>query len=187
MTTLTLKKRTLKLKKKPTLSLKTKSTLSLGKRIDIPTAKKNATGPTLSLKKQKQKKEDSKVEVPTSKKTAKKTEKVESKKSKTKRFLAMIKKESPIWMHCLPLKVGIREEIFEKYGDEYGRKNLRFVLNKHTSRHRYVRKIAYGGNRFDLDGTIVGEVSDKERLNAHEVILDKKIPISLIAYRSFYA
>ena len=150
------------------------ATLTLKKKALIP--KKEKITPTKEVKPKAKKKKTTKRKA----RKKPKTPKVESATSKKARLIKLLTDTYDVWNHKLPLQIGIDKPLFEKFGDEYGRKNIRSLLLFHTRKNQYIRSIATGGNRFNLDGEVVGFVSDFERDHAFNLLKSKGLKLSLI-------
>ena len=66
------------------------------------------------------------------------------------------------WAGFLPLQVGIDKVLFDNFGGEYGRKNIKAVIYFHTRHEDYIANIALGGNRFTLGGDVAGVISEDQ-------------------------
>jgi sRNA-binding protein len=62
---------------------------------------------------------------------------------------------------CSPLKIGIFDEIRERY-PALGKKRLQRFLHAYTSTHRYLSAIVLRAPRVDLDGNITSQITDRE-------------------------
>jgi sRNA-binding protein len=63
----------------------------------------------------------------------------------------------------VPLAVGIRRQVLDLAGEEFGWHDVAAVLRRWTSRHDYVIAVATGGQRLNLDGTSAGEVAPEHQ------------------------
>lgn len=128
-------------------------------------AKKKRTSNTLTLSSGtltlKPKKEP--VPAPESKPKPKKVvEPVISKKQKCNMLNKELRKESEVWRRRMPLKIGILEDIFDGYASKYSKSAIMMLVNTHTKRFQYLKNVEAGGDRYSLDGTVTGQVTEKE-------------------------
>lgn len=69
-----------------------------------------------------------------------------------------------------PLKIGVLQDLMEQHKGEISAKTVRKLLRVHTSRREYLKAVAAGGPRYALDGTTAGEVTERERTLAKEML-----------------
>lgn len=69
-----------------------------------------------------------------------------------------------------PIKLRIQKDIQERSPGVFSRAVLSAFLHRYTGSGAYLRAIARGGQRFDLDGQAAGEISDEHRKAAAEEI-----------------
>lgn len=68
----------------------------------------------------------------------------------------------PVFRECRPLAIGIHKAIKARLPD-LNDAQLRFALKSHTASTRYLKALANGDTRFDLDGNPAGAVSPEQR------------------------
>ena len=66
-----------------------------------------------------------------------------------------------------PLSVGIENDLIQALG-QFSPELIKRVLANHCRRPKYIKAVARGGKRFNLDNRFQGEVSEEERLHALE-------------------
>ena len=80
----------------------------------------------------------------------------------------------PVWLNFQPLALGIDKDLFKLVNDEQfpggSKKVVQKVLRMHTHHGRYLAALVQGGERYQLEGVINGEVSESERQWAAEKI-----------------
>lgn len=90
-----------------------------------------------------------------------------SRTAKARELYELLMNRFPVFKTFKPLAIGIREAVKAEFPDvDDGTLNDAFLL--HCYRPRYVESIARGGNRFDLNSEVVGEVS------AHDIEMAEK-------------
>ena len=77
-----------------------------------------------------------------------------------------------VFGNCLPLAIGIHKVIRERQ-PEIGDSGLRFALRLHTGSTKYLKAIANGTQRFDLDGNPAGEITAEQKQQALETIKER--------------
>ncbi|MFG5411349.1 ProQ/FinO family protein [Piscinibacter sakaiensis] len=65
-----------------------------------------------------------------------------------------------------PLKLRIQADIQQRAPGEFSRRVLGVVLQRHTTSTAYLKALAKGGPRIDLDGQPAGELAEEHRLAA---------------------
>ena len=90
----------------------------------------------------------------------------ETKISKKRKLRKLLSKNYDVWKRFLPLQIGIDKVLFDKFGDTYGRQNIGNVIYWHVKHVDYVANIALGGDRLNLDGEVVGKISDRDQETA---------------------
>ena len=73
---------------------------------------------------------------------------------------------------CLPLAIGIHKTIKQRQ-PELGEGGLRFALKLHTGSTKYLKSIANGSQRFDLDGNPAGEITAEQKEQALAAIKER--------------
>ncbi len=159
----------LKGKKTKPLSLRGKKTKPLSLKGKKATNALSLGAKKLALKKkeqEKKKEQAKKKKLAAAKKPAKKPKKpvveVESRISKQNR----LKKELsifPVWCNKQPFEVGILADFLKRFYPTFSKKIIRLVITEHTSGVEYLQNVADGDKRFNLDGEITGEITEKEK------------------------
>lgn len=73
---------------------------------------------------------------------------------------------------CRPLAIGIHKAIKLRQ-PELGEGGLRFALKIHTASTKYLKMIANGSQRFDLDGNPAGEITAEQKQQALDTIKER--------------
>lgn len=68
----------------------------------------------------------------------------------------------PVFKQAQPLAIGIHKAVRERRPD-INAAELRTALQRHTASTRYLKMLANGQQRFDLDGQPAGEVTQEQR------------------------
>jgi sRNA-binding protein len=93
--------------------------------------------------------------------------------SKTQRLLILLQERFPAAFpadhkYIRPLRIGIDQDLKATLGDEVDAKSISRVIGHHTHRLSYLRALSRGGQRIDLHGNAVEEVTHKARQLAIE-------------------
>jgi len=86
--------------------------------------------------------------------------------------LKTLKEQFPIFRNYQPLAIGIDKQIVERVPD-INRRDLRAALGMHTKSTLYLKQITKINDRFDLDGKVVGAVTDAQRLHASTILKER--------------
>jgi len=78
----------------------------------------------------------------------------------------------PVFRDGQPLAIGIHKAIRQRL-PEIGEGALRVALKGYTASTKYLKAIANGNQRFDLDGTLAGEITAEQRQQALETLKDR--------------
>jgi ProP effector len=78
----------------------------------------------------------------------------------------------PVFRDGQPLAIGIHKAIKARLPD-LGEGKLRMALKGYTASTKYLKAIANGKQRFDLDGNPVGDVTAEQRQQALETIKER--------------
>jgi ProP effector len=78
----------------------------------------------------------------------------------------------PVFRDGQPLAIGIHKAIKARLPD-IGEASLRIVLKGYTASTKYLKAIANGKQRFDLDGNPAGDVTAEQRQQALETIKER--------------
>jgi ProP effector len=78
----------------------------------------------------------------------------------------------PVFSDAAPLAIGIHKAIRERLPDvDAGQ--LRLTMKRHTSSTRYLKALATGETRLDLDGQPAGSVTPEQREQAAEQLRER--------------
>ena len=78
----------------------------------------------------------------------------------------------PVFRNGQPLAIGIHKAIKARLPN-IGEGSLRMALKGYTASTKYLKVIANGKQRFDLDGNPAGEVTPEQRQQALETIKER--------------
>ena len=90
-----------------------------------------------------------------------------SKKKQTEMIAEYIYGKDDVFTRFKPLSVGIENDLIQALG-QFSPELIKRVLANHCRRPKYIKSVARGGKRFNLDNRFQGEVSEEERLHALE-------------------
>ena len=90
-----------------------------------------------------------------------------SKKKQTEMIAEYIYGKYDVFNRFKPLSVGIENDLIQALG-QFSPELIKRVLANHCRRPKYIKSVARGGKRFNLDNRFQGEVSEEERLHALE-------------------
>ena len=90
-----------------------------------------------------------------------------SKKKQTEIIAEDISGKYDVFKRFKPLSVGIENDLIQALG-QFSPELIKRVLANHCRRPKYIKSVARGGKRFNLDNRFQGEVSEEERLHALE-------------------
>ena len=90
-----------------------------------------------------------------------------SKKKQTEMIAEYIYGKYDVFKRFQPLSVGIENDLIQALG-QFSPELIKRVLANHCRRPKYIKSVARGGKRFNLDNRFQGEVSEEERLHALE-------------------
>lgn len=84
-------------------------------------------------------------------------------------LLKQIRASFPVFRDNKPLAIGIDKQIHaQMQGVE--KKVLRIALGLHTNTTQYLKSVEKAGARFNLDGSLAGEVEESHRVHASETL-----------------
>lgn len=89
-----------------------------------------------------------------------------------KELLKQLQQEFKVFGEYLPLAIGIDKHLLE-IRPTINRKQLRAALGMHTRSVRYLKNLQIATQRFSLDGTPAGDVSDEQRALASKDLFDR--------------
>lgn len=78
----------------------------------------------------------------------------------------------PVFSDCRPLAIGIHKALQARQ-PELAEGGLRLALKIHTGSTRYLKAVANGSQRFDLDGIPSGEITAEQKRQALETIKER--------------
>ncbi len=90
-----------------------------------------------------------------------------SKKKQTEMIAEYIYGKYDVFKRFKPLSVGIENDLIQALS-QFSPELIKRVLANHCRRPKYIKSVARGGKRFNLDNRFQGEVSEEERLHALE-------------------
>ena len=90
-----------------------------------------------------------------------------SKKKQTEMIAEYIYGKYDVFKRFKPLSVGSENDLIQALG-QFSPELIKRVLANHCRRPKYIKSVARGGKRFNLDNRFQGEVSEEERLHALE-------------------
>lgn len=85
-----------------------------------------------------------------------------SKKKQTEMIAEYIYSKYDVFKKFKPLAVGIENELVAAL-PQFSEELIKRVLSNHCRRPKYVKSVARGGKRFNLENRFQGEVSEEER------------------------
>ncbi len=77
--------------------------------------------------------------------------------------------QNRVFADMKPLEIGIHKEILSKYEGQYPW-TITNAIKFHTIRKKYLRSLAKGGLRYNLNGEKSGEVTDIQVLRATKML-----------------
>ena len=86
--------------------------------------------------------------------------------------LAVLMENFPVFRDCRPLALGIHKAILDKMPG-LDPALVRSAMKAHTASTRYLKALAGGRDRFDLDGAVAGEVTEEQRQLAETTLQDR--------------
>lgn len=87
-------------------------------------------------------------------------------------LLKDIQSRFDVFRNHTPLAIGIDKQLIAQQ-PELIRKALRLALRSHTLSTRYLKEMQTGSQRFNLDGSAAGEVTDEARAHAAEMLRER--------------
>ena len=96
----------------------------------------------------------------------------ETKSSRRNALLETLSATYPVFRDCQPLALGIHKTVKEKM-PELEAAPLRVAMRIHTASTRYLKALAIGAQRFDLDGNPAGEITAEQRDVASEALKER--------------
>lgn len=78
----------------------------------------------------------------------------------------------PVFRDCQPLAIGIHKTLKLRQ-PELSDGGVRFALKQHTASTKYLKAIANGTQRFDLDGNPAGEITAEQRQQALDTLKER--------------
>ncbi|WP_038333924.1 ProQ/FINO family protein [Kingella kingae] len=90
-----------------------------------------------------------------------------SKKKQTDMVAEYLYNKYEVFQKCKPLAVGVENELIAAL-PQFNAELVKCVLANHCRRPRYIKAVARGGKRFNLNNRFQGEVSAEEQQHALE-------------------
>lgn len=87
-------------------------------------------------------------------------------------LLKDIHRRFDVFRNHSPLAIGIDRQLLAELPD-LEKKVLRLAMRSHTISTRYLKEMANGKQRLNLDGTPAGEVTDENRQHAAELLRER--------------
>ena len=87
-------------------------------------------------------------------------------------LLKSLQNDFPVFRDGKPLAIGIDKQLLARL-PELDRKTLRIVLSMHTHSTRYLKAMAKGTRRYDLDGNPAEEIAEAHRKHAAELLRER--------------
>ena len=87
-------------------------------------------------------------------------------------LLKDIQARHDVFRNFSPLAIGIDKQLLAQQ-PELNRKALRMALRNHTMSTRYLKEMQTGTVRFNLDGTVAGEVTEDARTHSAELLRER--------------
>lgn len=97
---------------------------------------------------------------------------VEMKPQTPRTLLAQLSEMFPVFQNAVPLAVGIHKAIRKRL-PEIDQRLLRIAMKIHTDSTRYLKALANGRNRHDLDGQPSGTITPDQRALAASVMRER--------------
>ena len=85
-------------------------------------------------------------------------------------------KKLQVWRNHLPLAIGADQQVID-YAEgkvETSKRVLKKLLHRHTRHNDYLKNVSRGGQRFNLDCSRTGEISESEVEHANRAIKAKR-------------
>lgn len=152
--TLTLKKKTILKPKKSTLTLnKSTSSTSRSKKSTLTLNKKSKLTLPRSSKPVKEPPKPAKKIAKKPKKVAKPKPPIEEPvRNKAARVDKLLAEQYPAWADCLPLSLGIIDQLIADYREDHTVKSIKLTMNLHVSKIKYLQNIIDKEHRVSLNG-----------------------------------
>ena len=71
-----------------------------------------------------------------------------------------------------PLAIGVHKAINASH-PEVDKQALKMTLKRYTASTKYLKAVAAGGARYDLDGNPAGEITPEQQKQANDALLDR--------------
>lgn len=86
--------------------------------------------------------------------------------------LKLLNERFAVFREAKPLAIGIHKEIMKAVpGLDAGK--MRTAMRRHTGTTRYLRAIATGSERHDLNGAVVGTISEEQKKQAGDALRER--------------
>ncbi len=72
----------------------------------------------------------------------------------------------PVWADCLPLSLGIADEIRSNYQKDYSIKSINLFMSRHVSKPKYLQNIICMEERRNLKGEVTHPITEKQKAHA---------------------
>ena len=86
--------------------------------------------------------------------------------------LTSLSQTHAVFRDCQPLAIGIHKALKTAH-PELSEGAIRFALKIHTASTKYLKAVASGNRRYDLDANPVGEISAEQKQQANETLKER--------------
>jgi ProP effector len=87
-------------------------------------------------------------------------------------ILTQLNTLSIVFRETRPLAIGIHKAIYVAL-PEIDKNALKLTLKRYTASTRYLKAVAAGGPRYDLEGNANGEVSPEQKQQANDALIER--------------
>ncbi len=87
-------------------------------------------------------------------------------------ILTQLSASSIAFRETRPLAIGIHKAI-QIVHPEIDKNSLKATLKRYTASTKYLKAVAAGGARYDLEGNASGEITPEQKTQANEALLDR--------------
>ena len=86
--------------------------------------------------------------------------------------LKLLSERFAVFREAKPLAIGIHKDVMKALpGLEAGK--MRNAMRRHTGTTRYLKAVATGKERYDLNGAVAGTISDEQKQQASEALRER--------------
>jgi ProP effector len=87
-------------------------------------------------------------------------------------ILIQLSSSSVAFRETRPLAIGIHKAVQLEH-PEIDKTALKTMLKRYTTSTKYLKAVAAGGSRYDMEGNAVGEVTLEQQTQANETLLER--------------